>query len=67
MFVPLLIGDINITPNPNEGVFSVIINSNKSFESTLNVIDVMGKVVYSQEIHTLSGKTAVKLKLDQLI
>ena len=58
--------DIQITPNPNHGRFSINLSSNKSYKSKLNVIDVMGKVVYSIEINILLGETVIELKLEQL-
>jgi photosystem II stability/assembly factor-like uncharacterized protein len=73
MYIPVLIDDINIanieikvSPNPNDGIFSVNFNSITSFKSKLNIIDIMGKVVYSQEINILSGNTDIKLKLAKL-
>ena len=73
MYIPVLIDEINIaniefkvTPNPNNGVFSININSIKFFKSKLNVIDIMGKVVYSKEINILSGNTDIRLELDKL-
>jgi len=73
MSMPLLIDEINIanidiqiTPNPNHGRFSINLSSNKSYKSKLNVIDVMGKVVYSIEINILLGETVIELKLEQL-
>ena len=73
MSMPLVIDEINIanidiqiTPNPNHGRFSINLSSNESYKSRLNVIDVMGKVVYSIEINILLGETVIELKLEQL-
>jgi photosystem II stability/assembly factor-like uncharacterized protein len=73
MSIPLLVDEINIanidiqiTPNPNNGRFSINLSSNESYKSRLNVIDVMGKVVYSIEINILLGETVIELKLEQL-
>jgi photosystem II stability/assembly factor-like uncharacterized protein len=73
MSIPLLVDEINIanidiqiTPNPNNGRFSINLSSNESYKSRLNVIDVMGKVVYSIEINILLGETVIELKLEEL-
>jgi photosystem II stability/assembly factor-like uncharacterized protein len=73
MSIPLLVDEINIanidiqiTPNPNHGRFSINLSSNESYKSRLNVIDVMGKVVYSIEINILLEETVIELKLEQL-
>jgi len=46
---------INIYPNPNNGVFTVDIESS----TTINIIDVLGKVVYTQKL--LDGKYTINL------
>lgn len=53
--------DINITPNPNSGSFSVSIPENNTF-TDLKVIDITGRIVYNQSI----SKSTLNISLNHL-
>lgn len=42
--------DINITPNPNNGVFEI--KTDKNLEGTVEVFDITGKMIYTQLVQS---------------
>ena len=59
--------DITIYPNPNNGVFTVSLNT-ASNENNTDVIltDVTGRVVYKEQLDTHSGKTSSQINTSNL-
>ncbi|MCB0700699.1 MAG: T9SS type A sorting domain-containing protein [Chitinophagaceae bacterium] len=49
-------GIVTMYPNPNTGSFTISVSSTNSTVSNIEVMDIMGKVVYSEDI-TKSSKT----------
>ena len=46
---------VSIYPNPNEGIFNVSFNLNEQIGHSLEIRNVLGQVVYKEEISTLNG------------
>lgn len=55
---------LNIYPNPNTGAFSLTYNLNKAQDVTLFVVDITGKVVYTENILATAGENNQQLNLD---
>jgi hypothetical protein len=51
----LLIGKVNIYPNPNNGRFYITLNSDQPADFTLQVISPDGRIIYSQEYHSVTS------------
>ncbi len=51
--------DINIYPNPSNGIFNVLLNSTKNMDAQLFVISNTGSVVYEQSNISLKGETSL--------
>ena len=57
-------GNLSLAPNPNNGIFTVDITAATAFDAQMNVVDVMGRIVYSEAISVNKGETAKTLDLD---
>ena len=53
--------EMNIYPNPCNGVFNCNIKSSSADNLTLRVIDMLGRTVYSQLVNTTSLQTRINL------
>lgn len=47
---------INVYPNPNSGTFSLSFNAANAGNIAISMLDVMGKVVYTENVDNFSGK-----------
>lgn len=57
------IKQLTLYPNPNNGAFQLDMNWNKTEEVTLEVIDVMGRQVYSERTSIPAGPSVRSLEL----
>lgn len=57
---------LRVYPNPNNGQFSVVINSQASGTYQISVVDLVGKVLYQEEMVCKPGENIRKLNLEQL-
>src|SRR5690606_33001692 len=57
-----------VYPNPNNGLFDLKINSGSTFKNTtLNILDITGKVVYSNQVNIMEGTNVLNLELSNVI
>lgn len=59
--------DGSIYPNPSEGVFTVNLTSINSFEVLVEVLDVRGAIVFTQNVGTIQGDISQPINADQLV
>lgn len=57
--------DINLFPNPSNGVLSVNFNSDKKSSLIVKVYDQQGKEVYSEIVKNFSGEYSNQLDLSK--
>lgn len=72
-FIPLSVYELNgndfnieVYPNPSDGIFKVALNSDKSFEVELTVYDLLGVITYKVKFLQSSGLEEHTLNLQQL-
>ncbi len=53
---------LTVFPNPNAGSFNITFHSDHSTLSTLTIVDLLGKVVYSEQIKAISGENKTRLE-----
>lgn len=58
--------DIKIMPNPNTGIFNLEFNSDNDEQHSLQVLDLLGQIVYSSNIITTTGNNSLNLDLSSL-
>ncbi|MCO5250552.1 MAG: T9SS type A sorting domain-containing protein [Candidatus Kapabacteria bacterium] len=58
--------DIKIMPNPNTGIFNLEFNSANDEQHSLQVLDLLGQIVYSSDIMTNAGINNLNLDLSSL-
>jgi hypothetical protein len=58
--------DIKIMPNPNTGIFNLEFNSATGEQHSLQVLDLLGQIVYSSDIMTNVGFNDLNLDLSSL-
>lgn len=56
--------NLELAPNPNNGSFTLDITAPTAFEAQMNVVDVMGRIVYSEAISVREGETTKTLDLE---
>ncbi|MCD6598373.1 MAG: T9SS type A sorting domain-containing protein [Bacteroidales bacterium] len=56
-----------VYPNPNNGSFSISINSSKTSEASLQIYNLQGKIIYKQALYLSGTKQEIKLSLDNKI
>lgn len=54
---------INIYPNPNTGTFTIAFQQAEKAATSLEITDVQGKVVFSEDLGTFSGNYKKELNL----
>ena len=61
-------GDIEyaIFPNPNEGNFTLMLNSNQNFKSRIEIMNSFGQLVYNEDFEIIAGEMHKNLQLDNL-
>lgn len=50
-----LSGDVNVFPNPNDGAFTLNINNADFLEMSIQIINMEGKVIYSDMLSNVTG------------
>jgi hypothetical protein len=55
--------ELNVYPNPNNGVFTVNINADNTAPYLLEVTNVLGQIVYQRTISDASGEYTANLNL----
>jgi hypothetical protein len=58
--------DIKIMPNPNSGIFNLEFNSVSGEQHSIQVLDVLGQVMYSSDIMTNKGANNLNLDLSSI-
>jgi len=56
--------EMQLAPNPNNGSFTLDITAPTAFDAQMNVVDVMGRTVYSEAISISEGETIKTLGLE---
>lgn len=57
------ISELNVFPNPSKGEFNVQFNSNETKISTISVLDLQGRIVYSEIQSIFEGANQIPLDL----
>jgi hypothetical protein len=57
------INDVNITPNPSAGSVNISIEVSKEESFTVNVVNALGQVIYTESLKNFSGSYSKKLDL----
>ena len=52
-----------VYPNPNHGSFTIELNSKKSENVEINIINPLGKTVYTENILTIAGKLGKEIRM----
>ena len=60
------LSEINIYPNPNNGVFTIRMNVTEEQDLTVELLNVTGKVVYAEKIHVNKGQFSKTLHVEHL-
>ncbi len=63
----LQVTTLNVSPNPNNGVFKVSFASPSARELRLSIVDLSGKVISSQLVNSSVGKNIVNVNLGRAI
>lgn len=50
-----------VFPNPNTGIFTLLLDETGSVISGIELIDVTGKIVFSENINTIPGHNSIKI------
>ena len=61
-----VINSIALAPNPNNGNFTTYFTSAKDQKVGMKLVDVAGRVVYSNEVNVNTGSNSIELKLNDL-
>lgn len=56
----------DIFPNPNNGQFTLDIAASNSAEALVEIVDVQGRLVYTNELGSISGNVAKEISLDNI-
>ena len=57
---------ILLAPNPNNGNFTTYYTSSKEQKVTVKLFDVIGRIVYTDEIKVITGNNSIEMKLQNL-
>ncbi|MGP8215482.1 MAG: T9SS type A sorting domain-containing protein [Bacteroidia bacterium] len=59
--------DINLFPNPNNGVFTVSVNVNSNEKNTMLILaDLTGRVIYKEQSDVYAGKSSIPIDISNL-
>jgi hypothetical protein len=59
--------DMNVFPNPNQGVFMASVNASASNKNTeVSISDITGRVVYKEAVNIPSGKSSIPVDISSL-
>ena len=56
----------NIFPNPNNGTFNIITNSDSELKGTLKIINFLGEVIYSKNNFEINSNKTYELNINNL-
>ena len=56
------ISNIQINPNPNNGIFTINIDSRKSYTATVKIINIMGQTIIINKNKISEGKNTINIK-----
>ena len=51
----LEVNELNVYPNPNNGVFNIAFVTTEKGEANISVLDMEGKIIYNENIHNFNG------------
>ena len=57
--------ELNIYPNPSNGIFEVLLNNNHDYVN-IEIIDILGKVIYLEKINNYTSNSKHKINMDKL-
>jgi hypothetical protein len=57
---------INLFPNPANSVVNLAISSKEAINGTVSILDITGKVAYTNDLNVAAGQEQVSLSIDQL-
>jgi hypothetical protein len=55
---------INVYPNPNKGVFNVVVKTDEAMEMNIQVLDVRGSLIYTNSFGTVNGEVNRTINLE---
>ena len=58
-------GELEVYPNPSEGVFTVSFEQNNKVNTSIVVTDISGKTVYTEQLGDFSGKYKKEINLNE--
>ena len=50
-----LFGGITLYPNPSTGIFNLEINSFESSNVSINIFDILGRIIYEKDVKNVLG------------
>jgi len=59
-----LLSMISVYPNPNNGVFNVVVKTDEATEMSVEVLDVRGSLVYTNSFGTVNGEVNRSINLE---
>lgn len=57
---------IALAPNPNNGIFTINYTATKNQNLKITLIDLMGRIIYSNESKIFSGNNILEIKIENL-
>ncbi len=64
--IPAGLESMRIFPNPNKGIFTVLFQSNKTFEAVLGIYDIGGKLIAQKTLTIYVGQSNIDIDLNQI-
>lgn len=58
--------DINLFPNPANSVVNLVISSEEAIDGTVSILDLTGKVAYTNNLNVAAGQEQVSLPVEEL-
>lgn len=56
--------NLNLFPNPNNGTFNLKLRASDEAQATVQIVDLLGKVVWSNQMSLVLGENTLSLELD---
>jgi len=60
------LSDMRIFPNPNNGIFTIQMNVSDEQDLTIELLNVTGKVVYTEKLHVIKGQFSKTIDVQHL-
>ena len=60
------IESFKVYPNPNDGYFTIEIESYKAEDIVLEIVNISGQVIQTQHVESLIGKRVIDVNLSEL-